>query len=731
MTRLVDGNLPRTSKDIARTIRRGAAVACGLVLLTGTAWAQPPVPYAPSPTCDHYAAGKCYVVSSTTLTTSSSGADHFNVCHSVDITDPNGWGGCNYVIKDSGGINPLEVGPSYTVWDPYLPPHPLRRAYRFRACDAAGTCSSWSAATYVSRDTAPPEQPGKTEANGCLSLPGVTTECWAQGSFTIKTTAPQDKGGSGVDPNGYWVCRSEDKNPGQWGGCEMTVMTCNTASCPISGSHRPGLGKRRAYYFRAQDNAGNKWSPWNQKLYVRRDPYDPTVSATNADPETWYASRSTTVSAGDAVGGGGANSGLQAVRYRWNNPLAANCLSGSTTSNGAVLQAPAGDNTLYLCARDWSGRVTHWNGRYRVAAQSLGLNAVEDLAITFGGNGYDPSVMLDSSGTGGIAFIQKPVEAVTGEPHDAVVVYDLADEPLGEVTDNYAGWGCAPAANPENSEEPYVNACGGPDAIDNPDSSGRLVFYARGPSDSFRGRAWLAYEVSTLNWVHIDKALLHPLYNEPLCDMSSGSCDNRCQNKMGLARITARVEGAYYYLYLEIRITGEDYPGASLVGVFLMRVQRKSTAPYVELGAGKAQLYRKSDESWHNLPYDAFNGYYLDFASLPGGVPYHQWRILGAITQMGNVEKTPWGEYIITYKDAADVKYTIASDAEFHDVLTTGVLDLSALDITRENGPTAVNMYRKPETAEYILFFSDFTIPNEPKSHRIESARVIPATATP
>lgn len=725
MTKLLDRYLPATSKNVARTIRRGAAVACGLVLLTGAAWAQPPVPYQPSPTCDYYAGGKCYVVSSTTLTTSSSGAHHFNVCHSVDITDPNGWGGCNYVITDAFGA-PLEVGPSYTVWYPYLPPHPLRRAYRFRACDVNDVCSSWSAATYVSRDTAPPYTPGPTSASGCVFLPGVTTECWVQGDFTVSTTPPLDDGGSGVNPNGYWVCRSNDVTG--WGGCNVTVSMSAPSSLLINGSHRPAPGYRRAYYFRAQDNAGNKWSPWNTKLYVRRDPYNPTVSATNADPETWYASRSASVSAGDAVGGTGANSGLQAVRYRWNTPLAANCLSGSLTSNGAVLQAPAGDNTLYLCARDWSGRATHWNGRYRVAAQSLGLNAVEDLAITFGGNGYDPSVMLDSSGTGGQAFVQQP-QNWDGHLHDTVVEYTLAGLKLGRVTDGHAGWGCLPAQNPENPSDPN-NGSGGPDAIDNPDDPGnRLVFYARGPSDTFRGRAWLAYEVSTSNWVHIDKALLHPLYNEPLCDMSSGSCDNRCQNQMGLARIAARVEGAYYYLYLEIRITGEDYPTASLVGVFLMRVQRKSTAPYVELGAGKAQLYRKSDGSWHNLPYDATNGYYLDFANLPGGVPYHQWRILGAITQMGNVEKTPWGEYIITYKDAADVKYTIASDAAFSSVLTTGVLDLSALDITRPNGPTSVNMYRKPGTAEYILFFTDWTTPTG--GGRIESARVIPATATP
>lgn len=730
MTRRSDRYLPRPSKDIARTIRRGAAVACGLVLLTGAVWAQPPVPFQPSPTCDHYAGGKCYVVSSTTLTTSSSGAHHFNVCHSVDITDPNGWGGCNYVIKDSGGINPLEVGPSYTVSGSYLPTHPYRRAYRFRACDAAGTCSSWSSATYVSRDTAPPEQPAETKADGCVFLSGVSTECWVQGNFSVSTSPPpQDNGGSGVDPNGYWVCRSEDKDPGQWGGCEKTVTTCNTDSCPITGIHQPGLGKRKAYYFRAQDNAGNKWSPWNTKLYVRRDPYNPTVSATNADPETWYPSlpmspRKATVSAGDAVGGAGANSGLQVVRYRWDNPLLSGCNNGAETANEAELPVPEGDHTLYLCARDWSGRVTHWNGRYRVAAYSLGLNGVEELGFTFGDDsGYDPSVMLDPTGTGGIAFVQKP-EDWGGHDHDTIVEYALDNQKLGRVTDAHAGWACLP---PQTGH--LINPGAGPDALLNPYVPGqRLVFYSRGNMDGFRGRAWLAYEGS--GWTATDKALLHPLCYESMCNETDPNCDHLCQNKMGVSRVAAREVGAYFYLYLEVRIN-TGYP-VSLVGVFLMRVLKDPDAPYVQFGTGKAQLYRRGTNTWHDLSYDSYQGYYVDFCNLTGGYP--DWRILGPITQLGNVEMTPWGEYIVTYKDGAYVRYTIATTPELRDgsvLLSGGIIDLSGANILRSNGPLSVNLYRKPGTAEYILFFTDETVAGNPGSGRIESARAIPATATP
>ncbi len=732
MRRVVGKSVGIIFRGAVRTILPTATSACGLALLAGTAWALPPVPTQPIATCDHLAAGKCYVVQSTTLTTSSSGAHHFNVCHSNDITTPSGWGGCDHIIKDGNNM-PLEVQSPYTLPSQYLPPHPLRRAYRFRACDANDACTTWSSAVYISRDTKPPFVPGPTSVAGCVYPPGALSGCWVADNFNIKATAPQDDGGSGVDPDGYWACRSNDTDG--WGGCNVTLSRDTIPDFPVTGNHRPGTGKRRAYRFRAKDNAGNKWSPWNTPLYVRRDASAPTVSAGNADPETWYATRTAPVSASDTSGGASANSGLKSVRYQWNNPLPANCSSGILTSNGAVLPAPSGDNTLHLCAVDWIGRVDHWSGQYRVAAQSFGLDPVEELPISFGvnpigHNGYDPSVLLNASGTDGRAFVQKP-ERWGLHTHDAVVEYELNGMKVGAVTDGHAGWGCLPAQNPGNPSDPN-NGSGGVDTITNPYAPGKtLAFYTRTPSDTFRGRAWLAYEESS-GWTHIDKALLHPLYNEPLCVTGSGGCDNQCQIKMGVARVAARVVGLYYYLYLEVRISGATYPGVHLVGVFLMRVEKQSTPPYVQLATGKAQLYRRQDDTWHNLSYDAFNGYYVDFANLPGGQSYLQWRILGPITQLGNVEVTPWGEYIITYKDDADVKYTIATTPDFKlsSVIVDGsIMDLGAVNILRPNGPLYPNLYRKPDTAEYILFFTDWGLPGNLNSAEIQSARVLPAMA--
>jgi hypothetical protein len=94
---------------------------------------------------------------------------------------------------------------------------------------------------------------------------------------------------------------------------------------------------------------------------VRVDRDNPTVSADNASA-TWFLSRTVTITAADDTGGAAANSGLQEVRYRWNAAHNGSCTTGTVTSNGAVLTVPAGDNHLYLCAKDNTGRLGYWNG---------------------------------------------------------------------------------------------------------------------------------------------------------------------------------------------------------------------------------------------------------------------------------------------------------------------------------------------------------------------------------
>ncbi|MEM7582801.1 MAG: hypothetical protein AAF560_05430 [Acidobacteriota bacterium] len=203
---------------------------------------------------------------------------------------------------------------------------------------------------------ATPTQPGPTNV-ACDYAP--TGECWVTGDFTANVTPSTDPDGIAS----YRICRSLDSDGG-WEGCSVDLTLDGGTSILVSGGHLPSPGHRRAYYFRAKDNAGN-WGPWNVPRYVRVDRNNPVVAATNASPE-WFESRTATVSAHDAEGKATANSGIAQVRYRWNTPLNGACTNGTLISHGATLTAPVGDNTLYLCARDNTGRVDTWDGQYRI-----------------------------------------------------------------------------------------------------------------------------------------------------------------------------------------------------------------------------------------------------------------------------------------------------------------------------------------------------------------------------
>ena len=82
----------------------------------------------------------------------------------------------------------------------------------------------------------------------------------------IQVSAASDNaGGSGVDPNAYDYCRSQDTTGGA--GCQSNLTVTGTTSYVVSGADRPAPGKRRAYFVRARDEAG-LWGAWNSPLYV-------------------------------------------------------------------------------------------------------------------------------------------------------------------------------------------------------------------------------------------------------------------------------------------------------------------------------------------------------------------------------------------------------------------------------------------------------------------------------
>ncbi|MCG8462113.1 MAG: hypothetical protein MI919_38000, partial [Holophagales bacterium] len=226
------------------------------------------------------------------------------------------------------------------------------------ARDNTGRVGTWQG-TYRVDDSAP-TAPGPTTIS-CAYDATSPSECWVTGAFTASVTPATSPSGIA----GYQICRSEDV-PSGWAGCDVFLVPNATGgtSITVSGSDLPSDGMRRSYWFRAQGSNGN-WGPWNQPRYVRVDRYDPRASATNSSQQ-WFTSRTATISADDTAGGAAANSGLKDVRYRWNTPTNGACTNGTATSSGASLTVPEGDNTLYLCARDNTGRVDSWQGTYRV-----------------------------------------------------------------------------------------------------------------------------------------------------------------------------------------------------------------------------------------------------------------------------------------------------------------------------------------------------------------------------
>lgn len=413
------------------------SLAVGLGAAAPMLAATPPPPGQPVMSCPAGAPttcaevnGKSYTNGPFDLTASSPGAHHYRVCRS---SDTQGWGGCEVIMTQN-------TGSTYTVSGTDLPTDGWRRAYSFTACDAANNCTLWvdSPKRYVYTDATAPTAPGPTTTT-CAYNAGNT--CWVTGAFTASVTPATDSG-SGIA--GYEVCRSND-DAGGWAGCNWFDQVSGT-SYPFSGSHLPSDGYQRAYSFRAKDylrNGTNGWGPWATKLFLRVDRHAPTVSADNAST-TWFPSRQTTVSAADATAGAVANSGLATVRYRWNLALDAGCTTGTVTTNGAVLTVPTGDNWLYLCARDNTGRVTAWNGGpYRVDPD-IELAIVTDWGdLTTSGShqeiGYQNGkyfMLVQERG--------KPHGCLTD--HDQIVVY-TADELRGP-------WSLGPKITPCAEDPP-------------------------------------------------------------------------------------------------------------------------------------------------------------------------------------------------------------------------------------------------------------------------------------
>jgi len=257
-------------------LRRLAWNTFGAFMLAGVASAATAAdttpPTAPgnttSPNCTSILGDACHVPNAdftvrVTAATDTGGSglnpSGYQVCRSNDTT---GWGGCNVSMTLTSTV-------SFVVTGTHRPAPGVRRAFYFRARDNAGNWGPWNNPIYIvtaTADTTPPSAPGPSTSAQCVSIQNGT--CFVNpGNFTVSVTAATDNaGGSGVNPNGYNICRSVDT--AGWGGCDVTITNAGTTSTLVSGAHLPAPGQRRAYYVRAKDNAGT-YGAWNTPLFVQ------------------------------------------------------------------------------------------------------------------------------------------------------------------------------------------------------------------------------------------------------------------------------------------------------------------------------------------------------------------------------------------------------------------------------------------------------------------------------
>jgi len=205
--------------------------------------------------------------------------------------------------------------------------------------------------------------PGQTITIKIGAYLGSTPYISIAETFTYDATGPSLTA-SGASSSWYGYQRTatisaSDSGSGLYGGNQVRYnwgwsSTLNSA-CTSGGTltsngatlNAPAGGSM--LYLCARDMLGNTRT-WNG-LY-RWENTAPSVSASSSS-STWYNyQRTAIVSASDSGG-----SGLSSVTYKWNGNWGyADCWNtGTSTSNGATLNAPVGENRIMLCARDGAG----------------------------------------------------------------------------------------------------------------------------------------------------------------------------------------------------------------------------------------------------------------------------------------------------------------------------------------------------------------------------------------
>lgn len=256
------------------------------------------------------------------------------------------------------------------------PPFLIGRLWRPTLALAAALASPLLAQA----DTTPPGPTGPTTSGQCTQV--VNGACLVpNGDFTIQVTAATDNvGGSGVNANGYRICRSHDTTG--WGGCDVDMTLVGGTSFVVSGSHRPNAGFRRAYYFLARDNAGNWSATWNTPLYVEMaapDTTPPGASGTTTSPNCTQMlgdvclvpnadfTIQVTPAVDNAGGSGIATNGYRICRSNdttgWGGCEVDLTTVGSTSQvvSGSHRPPPGARRAYYFRSRDVAGNWGPWN----------------------------------------------------------------------------------------------------------------------------------------------------------------------------------------------------------------------------------------------------------------------------------------------------------------------------------------------------------------------------------
>jgi len=305
-------------------------VACGLPLTRTVSCTVPAIPYGSwscsAPVCST-SCGTGTVSRTVSCSTSCCNPNIKPVCGAYQCTD---YSGCTYSWK-TGGWTPstcseCEGTQTRSVW--------CQRSDGATVADSS--CSGTKPAT--SQACGGAHTASCTATFGTCSVTGTKT-CSSGSYGSCAATDPRTATCVACAPN---TCQGSTCSNGCGGTCPGTKV----ASCVSPSTVCNGVA--------ISSTSGCGTCPSGTK-----DCTAPTLSASNSE-NTWYNSqRAATVSASDT---GGSN--LVAVNYKWGSALNAGCTDGTSTSNGAILNAPAGGTTLYMCARDGAGNKVTWNGVY-------------------------------------------------------------------------------------------------------------------------------------------------------------------------------------------------------------------------------------------------------------------------------------------------------------------------------------------------------------------------------